>query len=352
MGNNNSTHVDTSGNYSGNSVDFLGQFYGKDDQIKSNVDDYYVRARRIYNDLDTGIRDRDIYVEKKIEVFAPRNGIAMPYEKTDSISMQDVLSSDSKRDLFDSERKGNWDELSENPRVIELVVCKDKRNLREAYAVHDKEPDHECKGNCNCIKKYITVNRSMRGGANDDDSDDTDEDIEQEDPFGDSEEATDEAFSTTSEMSPTTSAVETDIVEIKNNNKKKLLNKQNNNNNNNNDDEEDEETEDLEVDDEEDVTEDGVFLYQSDIDSSDLYRMQSRIFGSETDSDAELEGLSETEYTDKVGRAIAQLQKTRRYDNNNATVFDTEEEEILGMGNGDTTDDLMRRPTRKNRKYH
>jgi len=100
---------------------------------------------------------------------------------------------------------------------------------------------------------------------------------------------------------------------------------------------EDKSPSDLEVDEETSDEQGRVsnFVVSSSINSSDLYRMQSRVFASETES--------YTSLTDEVNRALNRIHKRKltRQDVHNG-MFDTSEEEIM---------DLRRVSTRRNPKY-
>lgn len=156
----------------------------------------------------------------------------------------------------------------------------------------------------------------------------------------DSEEYTDEAFSETSDMN-------NDTINL--NDKKQKKKKKEEDDDKDEDDEdkedmydeeidEDEEDEILEGIDDEEITEDGFILEESDISSSDLYRMQSRIFHSNT----EIEKDDDDETTEKVRRAMAQV--------NRRSMFDSEEKEILNLQT--SSENYMSRPARRNNKYY
>ncbi|XWV26110.1 hypothetical protein QJ857_gp0970 [Tupanvirus soda lake] len=112
-----------------------------------------------------------------------------------------------------------------------------------------------------------------------------------------SEEQTEGAFSATSEMSDTTTSPAFKNTKNNKKNNKKLFDSDEDDDeeetidtddldNNIEDEIDDDDDEDLEGLDEEDITEDGFILEQSDISSTDLYRMQSRLFASETTDDS------------------------------------------------------------------
>jgi len=110
-------------------------------------------------------------------------------------------------------------------------------------------------------------------------------------------------------------------------------------------DEDDEALEDLD-----DVTEDGFLLGQSDINTSDLYRIQNRIFQSETETDDE-------ETTDQVRQAMKQI-NDRQSSRKRNPIYDTEDRQILGMNSRDVdfeisdSEKYLRRPVNRNAKYN
>lgn len=118
-----------------------------------------------------------------------------------------------------------------------------------------------------------------------------------------------------------------------------------------------EELEDLDVDGEE-TTEEGFIMEQSDITSSDLYRMQSRIFGSETSTDAATRRVSYTNkwsnsFTDSESddkNTTERVRKAMSRINNRNNLFDSEDHDILDMNS--STSQYMKRPVKKNSKYH
>ena len=327
-------------------------------------EDYYDYADDIYERIRSK-PDADIYVERYTEIFIdPIKGTAYPYESPRNIGSE---TSDRRITTISSE----------NPKYIELIICQSDMNelVKEKFAVNRDIPDHECKGNCECIGKLIKINRSngkttlhpltlsptssepgkkissketcppMKGGADKvlttDSSDDEDEGEKND------------MFSETSEL----------VVEPnKNKNKnKKNQNKKNNNGDNDDlgiddvdnddaeniisdddiEDEPDDDDEDLEGIEDEDITEDGLLFDQSDITSSDLYRIQSRVFGSETDTEDNLE--SDIGFTEKVEAAMNQANRRKK-------MFDSEDRDILNMNS--PTDRYLRKPFRKNNKYH
>lgn len=123
--------------------------------------------------------------------------------------------------------------------------------------------------------------------------------------------------------------------------------------------------EDLEGLEDEDIMEDGFLFEQSDVTSSDLYRMQSRIFGSETDTDYEYtENNFDNEYnsddndstTDIVQNAYHKMNLRKKINNSNPnnmrnSIFDSEDRDIMEMGIGSSTDKYTKRTVKRNNKY-
>lgn len=197
-------------------------------------------------------------------------------------------------------------------------------------------------GNCgsmyggNCGSMYGGAERKTNGNVHSDTS---------PDDIASSSEQSDRAFSTTSEMSETSSPA----FPSKKTDKKKPVNK----NKSDDDDEPDIDDDELEgVDDEDITTENGFILEQSDIGSSDLYRMQSRVFGSETDDSIDYSrnnknsrnsDYDDDEITDRVRNAMDKM-------NVRNNIFDSEDNDILNMNS--STDKYMKRPTKKNHKYN
>ncbi len=273
--------------------------------------------------------------------------------------------------------------VSENPKFIELIVCGNK----EKFTVHKNMPDHDCKGNCNCVRHFVEVtqnpinpsvmsisatspepvitnawlknvnykNNKMAGGANDTSPEE----------FTDSEEY--DIFSATSEMSPVTSTPYETGKKNQRNEKKNHDSKNKKKDDDKNktkehdskkkkqvddedDDDDDEDLEDLD----EELTEDGFIVQQSDINSSDLYRMQSRIFGSTESEDFEVDTNrnqrnvkydfeEDNELTDQVRDAMKKVNSRRNK-------IDSEFEEIMEMNS--STDRYLKRPMSRNSKYH
>ena len=121
------------------------------------------------------------------------------------------------------------------------------------------------------------------------------------------------------------------------------------------DDDDDDEVDDEDLD--ELDKEDGVILEKSDIDTEDIYRIQSRFFESSDEklTDIEGEGFEDDELTEQVRNAMeARGSTSRKIASGNTRadsrtrMFDTEEADILGM---DDSENYMKRPIKKNDKY-
>jgi len=88
------------------------------------------------------------------------------------------------------------------------------------------------------------------------------------------------------------------------------------------------------------VTEDGIIIEQSDIDSDDLYNMRRMIFSSETetadfnDDDKSLE--------EEIRRAMDHVDQRKK-------IYDTEDRSILDTYS--STEKYMSRPHKRNHKY-
>lgn len=362
MGNNNSTRNIKQDTGQQNA---LLQYFTNTNTQKSNVDPY-AKANELYHKFNQNNTGNELYIERCVELFTHPSG-TFPYYSDHKFPEYDSLS-------------------SEGPRFVELIICTDQGDIREKFAVHHNKPDHDCGPNCQCIEEIFEVsdkktsifsptssegtktqtifsatsseppvpaqtggcpfcmrstkdrmeggvcsglrNDNMVGGENNETS---------PDELTDSEDEIDEAYSETSDMSDTMTSPEDDI-EPKTR-KKKLENME---------EEEEEDEEDIEgyedeilegIDDEE-ITEDGFILEQSDISSSDLYRMQSRIFRSNTES-VRSKDEEDEETTEKVRRAMNQIDRRG--------MFDSEDRDILF--NASSSEDFTRRPTRSNPKY-
>lgn len=296
MGNNNSSQEGKrTSSKDKNPVDFLGDLYGMPEKSMEEkeqwISDMKKHATHIYKQT---VEQYDYMVD--------RNGNKLPY----------MVQSESRIDPV----------VSDNPKYIELMICKGDIKDFEKYVVHSDIPDHDCKGNCKCTKEIIEVKRPIYGkrmtGGGDDDDDDEDE------------------FSETSDEN---------MTEIMKKDKKKKKDEDDDEWEEEDDDEDDD---DIELDNEE---EDGYILENSDITSSDLYNMQNRIFTSDTES----EMFTDDTFTDEVEAAMKKVNRRKK-------MFSTEEREILNMNRPDGNHDkklpvspsekYMKKGTKKNAKYY
>ena len=107
-------------------------------------------------------------------------------------------------------------------------------------------------------------------------------------------------------------------------------------------DESDSPSGDLVVDDE--VSEEGIIIDSDDINTSDIEKMQARLFRSETSDDANMDADDFTDnYTDVVREALNDVKRKNN-------IYDSEERQIVDM-NSDSAD-YMKRPVNKNMKYY
>ena len=431
MGNNNSTHenkVDTVATTKKDNEQ-TKQYYTKNANTSMNKNNrnIYDDANKMYDQIWDN--DSDVYIEKnvRVEVYAdPSRGISMPY-----ISDRNTYNSDNINDMLTT---------SENPRYIEFIVCKGNlSDLNEKYAIHKSTPNHDCRGDCNCINQMIEVvgNKSriyrqpqshiheqsspvlsptsidacdittdnqtiaatraksannmnnptckpMFGGQT------NNEDIYSEtspEEITDSDEQTNDVFSTTTEMSDTSTSPGPNN---KQKSKKNSLFTTSDEDEGDSDDDDldtddsdiiqeetDVDDEDLEGLDEEDITEDGFILEQSDISSNDLYAMQSRVFNSNTETPVrktkkavrktkktirkkKSNDADDDETTELVRRAIHQANlrhnknnrtsRNSRNSRNNGGLFDSEDMKIFDMNS--STDKYMKRPVNRSIKYN
>ena len=183
--------------------------------------------------------------------------------------------------------------FSENPAYIVLQVGETKENYR---VYDDSKRDHECTGNCICLANV--QQGGMRGGADDTDSDNTSSD------------------SDSMTVSASTSEADAEMRKNKKKNQQKKETKPDTDTDTDTDDEDDsEDLEDLD-DEDDDAVEDGVNY--STIGTSDLNRMQNRIFN---DDDSDLMTTQE-DYTEKVERAMGQFQARGTFNTSDEAILD------------------------------
>lgn len=435
-----------------NRPNFLDEFYAIDpkNQVFRAPNDIYQKANKMYKCVWD-----DIGSESQLDVFSDlANGINLPY-----YSNKNTLSSDFRKDYLLS---------SENPQYIEFIYCQGPNlaEINEKYRVHNFEPDHDCKENCQCIRQFIEVtgniqkiynlnddlgNTNMFSPASPNRPGSTFSPTSSESvgipgraskprgysgvhvcpttmkgghcpalvggtcgamyggAYGDSEtspetttdsdEAFDGMYSDTSEMSDTTTSPggNTRNQSFQNKNRNNRFNNRFNNKSNNDDttdttdlsetsemstnmkkrratdsvtsemenindqDEVDDIDEDLEGLEDEDIMEDGFIFEQSDVTSSDLYRIQNRIFGSETDTEYEYTDnnsydTDDDSTTDIVENAMYQLNLRKKISKSNPnnmrdSIFDSEDMDIMEMGIDSSTEKYTKRTARRNNKY-
>lgn len=183
--------------------------------------------------------------------------------------------------------------MSENPRYIEFIVCESN-----GKKTNEKVSTHDCDGDCNCVTKmidinspFISVSKKMKGGENNSESELSSE-RNRDIIFEGSDEDTDE---------------DSDI-----------------------------EPNDLELDDE-DIIEDGFVMEDSDVTSSDLYRMQNQLYDSD---DEDLDEDSDT----MMERVMNDMKRPTQN-----TMFDTEEQKIMELS---SDREYIKKSFNRNPKYN
>lgn len=327
MGNNYSNpHTET---LRGKSGSLLDELYGRPSDVHARlVNEYRHEAKRIMQELskegDAPVSEADVLTLSNI--FVNRYGKMMPYEGSTSSLPIFLTDSSQTTDLASPEKL----------RYVEIVLCEDDGSkMTEKYAVNERTPDHDCGANCHCIQRTVEIQGKyareipspQRGGL-----------LYLSSPSSsmntsDSDNISDVSSSTSTFESESTDKITGNLHGgAKNNDNKKKPKK------NKDDDEEesDEADDELDIDEEEG----GVMLENSSISTSDLYRMQSRIFGSETPENSE---MSEGGYTEEVERALEKINKKKQ-------TFDSEERNILDMSS-DSKKLLTKKP-KTNSKYN
>lgn len=341
MGNNNSTHDETKS--PSEEKDIFEQLFSQTETmfpdtktstkkrdttspVKKNKSAEDILSKQVYNRVDDMYNrlwlQKQPYENKQIDTTLKK--YKLPYTSETNYDKQISLSSDDPH------------------QYIEFIVCQgDLNKVNKKYPINLTKPGHHCNSECGCVMQLLEVygdkielydeqqslsvtspefrniffkqdqspKKLMFGGRkeNDDDS----------------------IFSATSEENNS---------EVSK--KKEKSKKEENESEDDIFDEPDEENEDLEGLEEEDITEDGFLIEQSDLNSSDLYRMQRRIFVSETETPSQ---LTSDETTEKVRNAINKL-------NVRNSMFNSEDRKILDL-NSDT-DKYYSRPAKRNTKYN
>ena len=427
MGINNSKHAEqVKNNQTNNQPEYEKQM--QDSMIVKNIES---DTNKLYDDIFRS--------EPKIEIITYQNGLSMPY-------LVD-------KNTFNSEKYDNY-LSSENPKYIELIVCKGNMDdFVEKYAINKNTPDHDCGKNCHCIEetyeivgndvkiyqknKYAknsteSINRNMYSPTSEEPVNKTNMySPTSEEPVSKNKisikkykynksNIKNNTFSPTSvdqsneskyaEFSPT-SADQTDgydytkysptstdpITSTKNihgflkggakkdnidssitseNKKKKdddssITSENQKSKNNikgkkNMDDEIDEGDEDLEGLEDEDITEDGFMLSQTDITTSDLYNLQANVFRSHTpdrlDTMNNMSRYQRNRYnsdhydepTEKENEAMSRIEKNKRfgmYDSEDDAIFQTKLPTDRNKIES-TTEKYINRPTKRNEKYY
>jgi len=241
--------------------------------------------------------------------------------------------------VFEAHEEPQFIPVSEVPPFIDMLVGENGDKM-ERFRVHGGTPDHKCEGNCICLTEVNSKNRSsyddnltfstvsrdtkslLFGGAEDDDEIEvkTDTDTDSNDIGTESDDSGDSGETTDTEDPLTTTVEPKKPKGMAEGKKKEIAGEETETTTDDDSDEED--LGDIDDDDIEDIEEDG-FPLGSSISTSDLYKMQSRVFGSSESSNSMDEGL-----TDQVGDALRKLESRRERRKN---IFDSEEKRILGM---------------------
>ena len=295
----------------------LDELYGKSSNENTQlVNEYRREAKRIMTELskrdDASPSEFDTLSLSNI--FVNRFGKTMPYDGANS-----------NHPIFQVDNSLTSDLVSpEKIRYLEIVMCQDNGSkATEKYAVHNETPDHDCGPNCHCIERTFEIQGNysreisspQHGGM----------------IYLSSPTSTADASDSLGDVSSSTSTFESDTSEdlkIKvtmNGGARKT--KRNNNS--------DDVDSDLDLDEE-----GGIMLEHSSISTSDLYRMQSRIFGSNTPT--ENNEQSEAGYTEEVERALNVINRKKQ-------TFNSEERNIMDMSSDSKK--LLRKKPNTNSKY-
>jgi len=271
-------------------------------------------------------------------IFVNRFGKAMPYDNSS------IFQVDSDQpDIVSSEKM----------RYVEIIICRDDGSKEsEKYAVNAISPDHDCGANCHCIQNTVLLGSPQL------------ESLKFETPqFESTQPASTQlgglgslAFSSPSSaldtsdsgnVSSSTSTFEsedtTEDLKVKitlhGGAKKKAESKKEVEEGGESDDVD----ADLDIEEEaEEAEEGGIMMEHSSISTSDLYRMQNKIFGSNTPSDAN--DMSENaSLTEEVEQALKNI-------NRNKQMLSSEEKSILDMSS--EMQKLMTKSPALNGKYN
>jgi hypothetical protein len=326
MGNNNSVYDTTSHltKYHTAPDSLLSQLYGKECETKRHHMNFYKEhAKKLMHEL----QDTDSMAQ--MDIFVTARGYDLPYMSRHP-SQADSGAPTKSDDLWN---------VSDSMKYVEIEVCHDgEPGAIQRYAINPFTPDHTCGANCECIEDTVSVHngnvthwKPMTGGAN-----------KKKDKMKNNNKALD--YETTESPSENTSPLES-TVSPKPDEKKKLkkIKESSDDVDFDESDTTDEELAEIEKEEEDIQSEDGIILDNSSISSSDLYRMQSRLFGSLTPSDKyDDEDIGDNVYSEEVQRAINDINREKQ-------MFSSEDNEILNM---DTPAELINRKQKMNAKYH
>jgi hypothetical protein len=325
MGNNNSIYATNDGDkMMTNSDSILLQLYGKSSDDQKVKPDYYIQqANNFMKELNNNIS------QKNIDVFINPSGYDMPYvSRMVDIPSTQLLVPNNDYDMFTS--SGN-SESESDIRYIEIELCRENGpDAIQRFAVNQYSPDHTCGPNCECIMDTVQVTggrvtrilprtRPMIGGANKNDtSESTDSNTS---PLETSDSNKKDSHKKTKDKmkKPKTDDGSADEFEDSG--------------------EIDEELDKIE-DEDEDVSEDGILLNGDDVDSTELYRMQNRLFGSDTPSDNYLGNDFDDNNTEEVERAMNDIDREKQ-------MFSSEENEILNMKSPSRVTNKKHNPNKK-----
>jgi hypothetical protein len=225
-------------------------------------------------------------------LFDPYRGIEFPYLKKQPSLNSESISSDV-------------------PKYVEFIVCESSNRMDdfrkeqiERRAIHKRQPDHVCKANCPCMNNINSIVSQTS-----EDFPPHPQGLRQQPPavlMSDSENPKKFMFggknsssSSSNTLSSTTSSESSSSSSVG----------------------------DIDIgdDDDDEEDEDGFMMEKSDINTSDIYKMQKRIFRSETETD-----------------------DSNNY-NRRDKLFNSEDRNILDLNS--TSDDYMKKPS-KNKKYY
>uniref|UniRef100_A0A6C0LVE2 Uncharacterized protein n=1 Tax=viral metagenome TaxID=1070528 RepID=A0A6C0LVE2_9ZZZZ len=289
MGNNNSTRENNISQH--NSDNYLDIFYGKDDHSNE-----YRKACDIFDNTSKYSHD----------VFINPDGQGLVYQK--KMPHNEFLSSELKRDNI----------ISDSLSYVEIVICKENlHDFVERHRVKHYMPGHKCNGNCNVILDPETKKYQIFGGANDSDTS-TITSNESNTSATSSDTSSETLSATTSDTSITSNKSKFPIKKkefTKKDDKKKKAEVIGDVEITDESDVDDEDLNDID----EEISEDGIRISDPhSINTSDLYKMQKKIYTSDTDT--------ENDRMKEVSKAIDVVQRNKQ-------IFDSEDRKILELNN-------------------